>query len=118
MTWRPWVAALAAALVAGCAGPQIYHGQLSTLDKGLSPDTVQARLKLPPLSVHTAKAAGRTFDFHRFRMNNGMQVDLYLLAYEGDRLVYWGYVPEFRRLQDRPLNEALSAVLPEILAAK
>ncbi len=51
-------------------------------------------------------------------MNNGLQTDLYLLAYENNRLLYWGYVSEFRRSQDTDLNTALSSVLPKILTAK
>lgn len=106
------------ALLSACTGPQIHHGQLSALDKGMSPEMVGTRFQQPPLSVHTGIGGGRSFDFHRFRMNNGLQTDLYLLAYEKNRLLYWGYVFEFRRLQDTDLNAALSNVLPQMLAIK
>lgn len=105
-------------LLSACAGPQIYHGQLSALDKGMSPEAVHTRFQQPPLSMLTGIGGGRAFEFHRFRMNNGLQTDLYLLAYEKNRLLYWGYVSEFRRLQDADLNAALSNVLPHILAVK
>lgn len=65
--------------------------------------------------MHPAGAGGRTFEFHRFQMNNGVQSDLYLLAYERNRLTYWGYVPEFRRLNDAELNAALTNVMPQIV---
>jgi hypothetical protein len=119
MKRRPLLAAAAATLLlAACAGPQIYYGQLANLDKGMSQEQVTARLKQPPLSVHTANAGGRAFEFHRFRMNNGVQADLYLLAYERNRLTYWGYVPEFRRLSDADLNAALTSVMPQIAPPK
>jgi hypothetical protein len=104
-------------LVAACAGPQIYHGQLSHLDKGMPPSQVVSLLKQPPLSSHSASAGSRSFQFDRYRLNNGVQVDTYLLAYEGGRLTFWGYVSEFRRLPDAGLNTALNAVMPEITAA-
>lgn len=106
--------ALAAALVAAvaaCAAPQIYHGQLSALDKGLSPAEAVARLKLPPTWTDTATVEGRTFTFQRYALNNGIQTDLYLLAYEKERLVFWGYVAEFRRQPDRDLSAAVGQVL-------
>ena len=117
MIARLLLVGVVAALV-GCAGPQIHHAQLSALDKGMSQEAVVSRLQQPPLSVHSGNGGGRAFEFHRFRMNNGLQTDLYLLAYEKNRLVYWGYVSEFRRLPDADLNAALSGVLPQILATK
>jgi hypothetical protein len=106
-----------ALLAAACAGPQLYHGQLSNLDKGLPQAEVSSRLKQPPLSSHVASVGARSFQFDRYRLNNGVQVDTYLLAYEGGRLTFWGYVSEFRRLPDAGLNTALNAVMPEITAA-
>lgn len=117
MRAKTLLAGLVVALI-GCAGPQIHHSQLSILDKGMSPEAVNVRFQQPPLSMHTGSVGGRSFDFHRFRMNNGLQTDLYLLAYENNRLLYWGYVSEFRRSQDADLNTALSSVLPQILTAK
>jgi hypothetical protein len=100
-----------AILLSSCAGPQIFHPQLSALDKGLSKTQVVSRLSLPPLSTHTAVVGGRSFDFHRYHMNNGVHTDLYFLAYERDRLVFWGYVSEFRRQPDDELSLALSIAL-------
>lgn len=118
MKARNLLAGALAVLLGACAGPQIHYGQLSALDKGVSPEAVATRFQQSPLSVHTGIGGGRSFDFHRFKMNNGLQTDLYLLAYEKNRLIYWGYVSEFRRLQDADLNAALSNVLPQILAVK
>lgn len=112
------LACAAVALLSACAGPQIHYAQLSALDKGMSTEAVTARFQQPPLSVHTGVGGGRAFDFYRYTMNNGLQADLYLLAYEGNRLLYWGYVSEFRRQQDADLNAALSNVLPLMLAGK
>lgn len=103
--------------LAGCVGPQLFHPQLSSLDKGLTQDEVGARIKLPPLSSHVATANGRTFEFHRYRLNNGVHTELYLLAFEKGRLVFWGYVAEFRRQPDAGLNAALSSVIGEITVA-
>ncbi|MBI5259073.1 MAG: hypothetical protein HY855_21390 [Burkholderiales bacterium] len=112
------LAILGVALVlSSCAGPQIFHPQLSALDKGLSQAQVLARLGLPPLSTHAAAAGGRAFVFDRYRMNNGVHADTYLLAYERDRLVFWGYVSEFRRQPDNDLSQALTMALREAAAA-
>ena len=100
-----------AVLVSSCAGPQIHHQQLSVLDKGLSTAQSISRLGLQPLSIQTATAGGRTFDFHRYRMNNGVHTDLYLLAFERDSLLFWGYVSEFRRQPDNDLSLALTTAL-------
>jgi hypothetical protein len=107
---------LAAAMLVllGCAGPQLHHGQLSALDKGISSTDAIARLKLTPLSIHSASAAGRAFEFHHYRLNNGLHSDTYLLAYERSQLVYWGYLSEFRRHTDRDLNAALDLALREM----
>lgn len=98
-------------LLSSCAGPRISHHQLSVLDKGLTKVEVASRLKQAPLSVHTASASGRSFEFHRYRMNNGLHTDLYLLAFEREGLIYWGYVSEFRRHPDADLNRALNIAL-------
>jgi hypothetical protein len=102
-----------ALLVSSCAGPQLFHQQLSVLDKGLSTAQVSSRLSLQPLSIQTAAAGGRFFDFHRYRLNNGVHTDLYLLAFERDRLLFWGYVSEFRRQPDNDLSLALTTALRE-----
>jgi hypothetical protein len=115
---RRLAAVLFVVLLASCAGPQIYHGQLGQLDKGLLPSQVISRLQLEPLSTRTASGAGRTFEFHQYRMNNGIQRDVYLLAYEDQRLIYWGYISEFRRQPDRNLARALDSVLVELSLGK
>lgn len=104
-------------LLSACAGPQIFHPQLSTLDKGLTKTQAVSRLGLPPLSTHAASSGRRTFEFDRYRMNNGINSDLYLLAYERERLVYWGYVYEFRRQPDADLGLALNIVLRDLTTA-
>jgi hypothetical protein len=108
---------LALCLLAACAGPQIFHGQLSSLDKGLSAFEVEGRLAQPPLARHTAAVGGRVFDIHAYRLNNGMQIDPYYLAYERQRLVYWGYLNEFRRQQDDDLGVAVGQAQAPLLAA-
>lgn len=117
MMARALLTVASAAVLAACAGPQIHHSQLSMLDKGLPPARVTSLLQQEPLSRHIVKGGQRTFEFHRFRMNNGLQVDPYFLAYEQDRLLYWGYVSEFRRLPDRDLNDGLSGALHQLRSA-
>lgn len=109
--WRSLATAAFAFVLASCAGPQISHHQLSVLDKGLTRAEVASRLKLTPMSAHTASAGGRSFEFNRYRMNNGLHTDSYLLAYEQGGLIYWGYVSDFRRQPDADLNRALSMAL-------
>jgi hypothetical protein len=106
-------AILLVVLLASCAAPQIYHGQLGLLDKGLTPSQVISRLQLEPLSQHTDSSTGRMFEFYQYRLNNGIQQDVYFLAFEDQRLVYWGYISEFRRQTDRSLAKALDNVLAE-----
>jgi hypothetical protein len=57
------------------------------------------------------------FDIHAYRLNNGMQTDPYYLAYERQRLVYWGYLNEFRRQQDDDLGVAVGQAQAPLLAA-
>lgn len=107
-----WMTSLSLAVaVAACAGPQIYHPQLSALDKGLARAQVIERLSLPPLSERQVTVGKRVFEFDEYRMNNGMHTEAYFLAYEHERLVFWGYVAEYRRQPDVDLNLGLSMVL-------
>jgi hypothetical protein len=70
---------------------------------------------MPP----TQSSAGRALGFHKYRLNNGLHTDLYLLAYENRGLVFWGGdVSEFRRQPDAELNAALNTVLGDILAQR
>lgn len=109
---------VAALVMTACAGPQIYHRQLSSLDKGISRTEATLRLGLPPLSTHTATSGGRTFDVHKYHLNNGVQSDIYLLAYEKGKLIYWGYVAEFRRQQDDDLASAIGTVIRDVTAGR
>lgn len=112
------VVGAALALAACTTVPQLSHYQLSVLDKGLAPAETEARLKQPPLSMHRSVEAGRSFDFHRYRLSSGAYADDYFLAFENGKLVYWGYLTDFRRQPDRELNSALSAVLREVVPTK
>ncbi len=104
--------------LAGCAAmkPQIFHSQLVQLDKGLPASDVPRRLGQPPVLEHHAQADGREFLFQQYRLNNGLQLDRYLVASENGRVVYWGYVSEFRRHPDASLGKALNTVLPAVMA--
>lgn len=107
---------LALALTACTHVPQIHHEQLAQLDKGMPKLAVAQRLGLGPLAEYRAEADGRSFVFHQYRMNNGVQLDRYLVAYENDKVLYWGYVSEFRRHPDAAMGQALSKVLPAVMA--
>lgn len=108
---------LSMALLAGCAGPQLFQGQLSSLDKGLSTMEVETRLTQPPMATHRVELGARVFDIHAYRLNNGLQTDPYYLAYERQRLVYWGYLNEFRRQPDRDLAQAVGQAQAPLQAA-
>lgn len=105
-------------ILSGCIGPQLYQQQLSALDKGISQTQSISRLNLPPLSTSIVSVANRTFEFQRYLLNNGVQFDVYYLAFEQQKLVYWGYITEFRRQPDHDLNEAMTLVLKEVKDTK
>ena len=110
---------LIGAMLAACAVvPQIHHYQLAALDKGLAPADVVGKLKLPPDAIQNQQADGRSFQFYRYLMNNGIQLDNYLLAFEGDKLVYWGYLDEFRKHPDKALAAAAGAMAPTLTTAR
>src|SRR5687768_6551515 len=98
----------------GCATPQIRHSQLSSLDKGISVGEAITRLNLGPQSTHVASIGKREIAFYKYEMNNGIQSDLYLLAFENNQLRYWGYIDEFRRQSDVGLSEALNKIIDEV----
>jgi len=102
---------LVVSLLSGCLGPQLYHRQLSLLNKGMSPSITIAKLGQEPRIVQLVDYQGRLFRFHRYLLNNGVLSDQYYLAFEHDRLVYWGFIYEFRRQPDQQLNEALNLAL-------
>lgn len=114
---RAAAALLFLSLLAACAGPQIFHGQLSLLDKGLSTAEVATRLAQPPMATHRVELGARVFEIHAYRLNNGLQTDPYYLAYEQQRLAYWGYLNEFRRQPDRELADAVGQAQAPLLAA-
>jgi hypothetical protein len=115
---RVRLAGLAGALLlAACAPPQIYHGQLQLLDKGMSQAEVQTRLKLAPNAVYHPQVDGRQFEFDSYLMNNGMQTNSYLVAFENGKLVYWGYLDEFRRQPDAALGKAAGSLTGYVLPA-
>lgn len=102
-------------LLVGCLSQQtLQHHQLSELDKGISAEEVNKRIKILPVATHIVSINHRNFEFKKYFLNNGIQTDIYLLAYENNLLIYWGYVTEFRRQQDVDLNSALSQVLDSI----
>jgi hypothetical protein len=109
---------LVCALLCACAVPQIQYRQLAALDKGQAPTDVVARLQLAPTAVHNVQADGRGFEFYQYRMNNGVQLDHYLIAFEGGRLVYWGYLDEFRKQPDKALAAAAGQVAQAVLAVR
>jgi len=113
---RTRLGALAVALLlSACAVPQIYHEQLQQLDKGMDQAEVAARLRIAPNAVYHPQADGRQFAIYRYLMNNGVQVNPYLVAFENGKLVYWGYLDEFRRQPDAALSKAAGAVSEAVL---
>lgn len=117
MSRKRILAVAAASLLSACVS-QIYHHQLVALDKGMTADAATARLKEPPISVHTVTVDQASYRFHRYTMNNGMDAAPYLLAFEDGKLKYWGYIDEFRRHPDRRLNQAVEQVMAELRAKK
>lgn len=118
MRRRTAIAGLLTALLGACALPQIHQHQLSYLDKGLSESEAISRLSLQPLSRHEATIGSRSFVIQRYRLNNGLQLDPYFLSFEANRLVFWGYINEYRRHPDRDLNAALNTALQQMQAAR
>jgi hypothetical protein len=91
---------------------------LAALDKGQAPADVVARLQLAPTAVHDVQADGRSFQFYQYRMNNGVQTDHYLIAFDSGKLVYWGYLDEFRKQADKGLATAAGQVAPAVIAVR
>ena len=107
---RKWWLGLLFVLCA-CAGPQLYHGQLVALNLGMEPEATVQKLGSPPLAVYHASIDGKDYLFHRYNLNNGVALDTYFLAFEGNQLKYWGYIDDFRRHPDSRLNRAMDVVL-------
>lgn len=96
--------------LAGCAGPQLSHYQLSALNRGMQPAEVFAKTQVPYRLRMPVQLDGRAFEIERYRLYNGMGSDAYYLAYEDGRLTYWGYLSEFRRHRDAVLVRAVDQV--------
>lgn len=96
-----------AVLLAACATNQISHYQLSFLNKSMLRDEVLSKFEKAPSASGNVFVNGRRIHFDRYRMNNGVYSDWYFLAFESDRLLYWGYAAEFRRLADPVLSQAI-----------
>lgn len=94
-------------LLSACVTNQISHYQLSHLNKNMSRLEVNKKFEKPPTASADVSVNGRNFLFDRYPMNNGVQIDWYFLAFEADRLVYWGYASEFRKLNDDTLAKAI-----------
>ena len=97
-------------LMSGCIAT-ISHYQLSQFNRGMSPQEITDKLKQPPLVRIPVKVDARAFEFDRYLLNNGMGADVYYLAYEGQRLVFWGYVSEFRRHPDPVFGQAVDLAM-------
>ena len=95
-------------VLSGCLAT-LSHYQLSHLNRGMAPADVAEKLKLPPLITVPVRTDGRSFEMERYLLNNGMGTDVYYLAYENRRLLFWGYVSEFRRHPDPVLGRAVDA---------
>ncbi len=103
-------------LITSCAVKQIHYGQLFHLNKGVDQTKIEKKIGSKPLHSSFSKSNGREFTFDVYNLNNGVQYDTYILSYEDGLLIYWGYVSEFKRLNDSDLVEALNIVLPELLS--
>jgi hypothetical protein len=105
-----WLAPAVFSLLAACAVvPTVDTRQLAVLDKGMTPAQAMVALVQPPLAARTVAAGNnpRGIRFLEYRVRTGDVADVYFLAFERERLVYWGYPMEFRRQPDRALAEAL-----------
>jgi hypothetical protein len=101
------IGALTFVLMACAVPSQLSHYQLSALDKKITPEAVALKLQATPDEVVSISENGRVFNFHSYKMNNGIQNDLYLLAYENNSLLYWGYIDEFIKNTDASLLGAV-----------
>ena len=109
---------LAIALLAGCAGPSIGYSQLQALNKGMGSAEVFVTLKQAPLDQTEIRSGGRTFKFQRYVMASAGAADPYFLAYENEKLGYWGTVSDFRRHPDAVLTDAFNRVFALLSASK
>lgn len=106
-TIRLFVIVVFSFFLIACATNQINHHQLSFLNKNMPRDEVIRRFERTPAASGEVNTKGRNILFDRYAMNNGIQIDWYFLAYESNRLLYWGYASEFRKHGDPVLNEAI-----------
>ena len=110
------ILALLLCFTIACAGPQIYYGQLSKLAPGMNQQAVTELLRLPAFSTHDTVVDDKQYRFLRYKMNNGVSSSLYLIAFKEEKLMYWGYVDEFRKHPDPALGKALDNVINAILS--
>ncbi len=119
LSWKTGLAAaVACAVFTACETIAISHYQLSALNKGMSPADVSTKLQPGPRQRGMATVATRIFQFESYLLSTGMHTDHYVLAYENERLTYWGYISEFRKHPDPVLVEAVNRVYPSLMPAK
>jgi hypothetical protein len=107
------LAATLCAMLSGCVGPTIGQYQLVALNKGMSTTEVQLKLEQQPRGSVVASIDNRSFSVSRYLFNNGMQNDLYYLAYEDAKLIYWGYSSDFRRHPDKAMGKLMDETIPK-----
>jgi len=100
-------------LLASCAAAKnehlIFNGSLSSLTKGVSPIIAQTKVDAKPAFVYKSKKVSG-YSVQKFVISNGVQVDPYYLTYKNNRLEYWGYAHEHKRILG-----SLSSVIDEVL---
>lgn len=95
--------ALALAL-AGCTRAVISTYDLARLQKGMSQARVEARLDARPDEQFVVHLVDESYIVQVFRMSSGGYLSDYLLAYQDDELMFWGYPHEFARAHDPKVN--------------
>ncbi len=100
-------------LLVSCVGVKneymISNGSLSSLTKGVSPIVAQAKVEAKPALVYKSKKVPG-YSVQKFVISNGIQVDPYYLTYKNNRLEYWGYAHEHKRILGS-LNRVIDEVL-------
>jgi hypothetical protein len=101
-----------------CASIAISHHQLGILNKGMSLAEIEQKLKPGPINTVRSIEQGRSFTFQSYRLLHGDVGSWYLLAFEADKLIYWGEIHEFRRQSDVALSNAINKAYPELAQLK
>jgi hypothetical protein len=88
-----------------CVG--ITIGDVGRLRIDMTAQESQAELGRPPEHVFYVEVSGtaKRFEVHTYVLSSGSYDSDYLLAFEDNRLLYWGYPHEFARSADPILNE-------------